>query len=156
MFEEICADDDIVLDGTIFVMAEILPMALSAIVELKDPVDFDEPLTIPSYSNPALKAPLTASCPDPVTIPAFNILVIFLTSPINLMASTLPNEPVEAAEPLIIPSNSKPLVKAPLICEAICAELLIVLSKSVFVRPAAEPEKDIATILPNDAVTLFC
>ena len=43
-----------------------------------------------------------------------------MSSPVK---STLPNEPVEVDEPLIIPVNSNPLVKAPLIEVAICAEL---------------------------------
>ena len=77
---------------------------------------------------------------------------MLLTSPVIVVASTLLNDPVEVTEPLIKPSNSKPLVKAPLICEAICSEPLIVLSKSVFVKLAAEPDNDVATILPNDPV----
>ena len=67
---------------------------------------------------------------------------MFLTSPINVVASTLPKEPVEVTEPLIELSNSNPLVKLPLIPAAICAELLSVLSKSVLVRLAAEPERE--------------
>ena len=46
--------------------------------------------------------------------------------------STLPNEPVEVAEPLIVPLNSKPCVNAPLISAASCADPLIsVFSNSV-------------------------
>ena len=43
-----------------------------------------------------------------------------------MLATTLPKDPVEVAfEPLICPSNSNPLLKEPLIREAICFELEI-------------------------------
>ena len=39
---------------------------------------------------------------------------ILLPSPCRKLASILPNDPVEVAEPLISPLYSKPLVKLPL------------------------------------------
>ena len=47
---------------------------------------------------------------------------ILLPSPCNKPASILPNDPVDVTEPLISPLNPNPLVKLPLIREAICAE----------------------------------
>ena len=88
---------------------------------VNEPVEVAEPLIVPLYLNPLVKLPLIleASCAELDIVLAIAILVSSVPSPANVIASIRANEPVELAEPLIVPSNSKPLVKAPLIYVAI-------------------------------------
>ena len=82
---------------------------------------------------------------------------MLLTSPVIVVATILPTDNLldSPADDVICPVNSNPCLKLPLIFDSICAAPLIVLSKSVLVKLAAEPDNDVATILPNDAVIMF-
>ena len=64
-----------------------------------------------------------------------------MASPKNLSAVNLPNEPVEGAEPLILPVKPNPLLKLPLIRDAICADPLRTPGYKA-------PCKDVASPLP--------
>ena len=76
---------------------------------LKLPVDVEEPEIEEAVEilKPLSKAPLTATCAEPEKCPAtasyVSLPVIEEASPLNLVTSIVPNEPVEDAEPLISP-----------------------------------------------------
>ena len=78
---------------------------------------------VPPYPNPAVKAPLICDAiwAAPLTIPVLlgNELAKLLPSPCRKSDSIHPKEPVDVNDPLICPSKSNPLVKLPLIFEAI-------------------------------------
>ena len=72
----------------------------------------------------------------------------------GVVVVTCPNEPVDVAEPLMSPLNSKPLLKLPDIFDAICAELVnnpVDLGKVVFI-PEPSPKKNSPSNRPKEPV----
>ena len=115
-----------------------------------EPVEVDEPLMFPlivilpvPIISLELRSKSPPSCgdvsstrsfisppPAPPPVPKPLAAADSDTAVVKLFPPTIicPNEPVEVTEPLIVPLNSKPFVKAPLIAVAICPLLLMIFS----------------------------
>ena len=90
-------------------------------IEVPTPNTLPFHIKLDSASNSLVVAPIVTSLFSvALFIADTGKLLISLPSP-----NIFPNEPVEVAEPLIVPSNSKPSVNAPLIWLANCADPLI-------------------------------
>ena len=104
-------------------------------------------------SNPLIKLPLISSAIVLDADRVFRISLLFpklLASPTKVVATILSNDPVELPpDPDIVPVNSKPCLKEPVIFEAICEDDDSVKGKSVSVSSKALPINVVPSTLPK-------